>query len=238
MREKGGTTIAYALDGKDKIACLDFDGCYDENRLPNETVKEALSKCGATYTEHSLSGEGFHILGKTDGMDLRTFSKDGSLEFYQKDHFISLTGNGTVYTKLESFDTPEMKEFLSRKCEKREEWRGVCKGMNGLSTMSDKDVVEKASNAKNGDKFKRLYAGEDLQNNHSNSDMSLMHLLAYWCNGDKEQMLRIFATSGLFRPNKSPDYYECTAIKALRSMPVKSTYTPTIPKNTGGNGKR
>ena len=238
LREKGGTTIAYALDGKDKIACLDFDGCYDENRLPNETVKEALSKCGATYTEHSLSGEGFHILGKTDGMDLRTFSKDGSLEFYQKDHFISLTGNGTVYTKLESFDTPEMKEFLSRKCDKREEWKDVCKGVNGLSTMTDRDVVEKASNAKNGDKFKRLYAGEDLQNNHSNSDMSLMNLLAYWCNGDKEQMLRIFATSGLFRPNKSPDYYEGTAIKALRSMPVKSTYTPTIPKNTGGNGKR
>ena len=238
LREKGGTTIAYALDGKDKIACLDFDECYDENRLPNETVKEALSKCGATYTEHSLSGEGFHILGKTNGMDLRTFSKDGSLEFYQKAHFISLTGNGTVYTKLESFDTPEMKEFLSRKCEKREEWKGVCKGINGLSTMSDKDVVEKASEAKNGDKFKRLYAGEDLQNNHSNSDMSLMNILAYWCNGDKEQMLRIFATSGLFRPNKSPDYYEGTAIKALRSMPVKSTYTPTIPKNTGGNGKR
>ena len=91
--EKGGTTIAYALDGKDKIACLDFDECYDENRLPNETVKEALSKCGATYTEHSLSGEGFHILGKTNGMDLRSFSNDGSLEFYQKDHFISLTGN-------------------------------------------------------------------------------------------------------------------------------------------------
>mgnify|MGYP000938138210 FL=1 len=238
LKEKGGTTVAYALDGKNKIACLDFDECYDENRLPNETVKEALSKCGATYTEHSLSGEGFHILGKTNGMDLRTFSKDGSLEFYQKDHFISLTGNGTVYTKLESFDTPEMKEFLSRKCDKREEWKGVCKGVNGLSTMTDRDVVEKASNAKNGDKFKRLYAGEDLQKNHSNSDMSLMNLLAYWCNGDKEQMLRIFATSGLFRPNKSPDYYEGTAIKALRSMPVKSTYTPTVPKNTGGNGKR
>ena len=74
--------------------------------------------------------------------------------------------------------------------------------------------------------------------NHSNSDMSLMNILAYWCNGDKEQMLRIFATSGLFRPNKSADYYEHTAIKALREIPVKSTYTPTIPKNNGGNGKR
>ena len=137
-------------------------------------------------------------------MDIRTFSKDGDLEFYQKEHFIAMTGDGAGFYRLESFDTPEMKELLSRKCEKREEWKDVCKGVNGLSTMTDRDVVEKASNAKNGDKFKRLYAGEDLQNNHSNSDMSLMNLLAYWCNGDKEQMLRIFATSGLFRPNNRP----------------------------------
>ena len=238
LKEKGGTTIAYALDGKDNISCIDLDRCYDENGQPSALAKEVLSKCGKTYVEKSVSGNGLHIFGKTNGMDIRTFSKDGDLEFYQKEHFIAMTGEGAGYSRLESFDTPEMKELLSRKCEKREEWKGVCKGVNGLSTMTDRDVVEKASNAKNGDKFKRLYAGEDLQNNHSNSDMSLMNLLAYWCNGDKEQMLRIFATSGLFRPNKSPDYYEGTAIKALRAMPVKSTYTPTIPKNTGGNGKR
>ena len=238
LKEKGGTTVAYALDGKDNISCIDLDRCYDENGQQTALAKEVLSKCGKTYVEKSVSGNGLHIFGKTGGMDIRTFSKDGDLEFYQKDHFIAMTGDGTGYSSLESFDTPEMEELLSRKCEKREEWNGVCKGVNGLSTMTDRDVVEKASNAKNGDKFKRLYAGEDLQNNHSNSDMSLMNLLAYWCNGDKEQMLRIFATSGLFRPNKSPDYYEGTAIKALRSMPVKSTYTPTIPKNTGGNGKR
>ncbi len=238
LKEKGGTTVAYALDGKDNISCIDLDRCYDENGQPSALAKEVLSKCGKTYVEKSVSGNGLHIFGKTNGMDIRTFSKDGDLEFYQKEHFIAMTGDGAGYSRLESFDTSEMKELLSRKCEKREEWKGVCKGVNGLSTMTDRDVVEKASNAKNGDKFKRLYAGEDLQNNHSNSDMSLMNLLAYWCNGDKEQMLRIFATSGLFRPNKSPDYYEGTAIKALRSMPVKSTYTPTVPRNTGGNGKR
>ena len=238
LKEKGGTTVAYALDGKDNISCIDLDRCYDENGQQTALAKEVLSKCGKTYIEKSVSGNGLHIFGKTSGMDIRSFSKDGDLEFYQKEHFIAMTGDGAGYSRLESFDTPEMKELLSRKCEKREEWKGVCKGVNGLSTMTDRDVVEKASNAKNGDKFKRLYAGEDLQNNHSNSDMSLMNLLAYWCNGDKEQMLRIFATSGLFRPNKSPDYYEGTAIKALRSMPVKSTYTPTVPKNTGGNGKR
>ena len=238
VREHGGTTVAYALDGKDKVSCVDIDRCFDENGELSETAKEALKKSGATYTERSVSGNGLHIFGKTDGMDLRTFSKGGDLEFYQKEQFIAMTGDGAKTKDLVNFDTCGMKPYLESKCEKRIEWKGVCKGENGLSSMSDKDVVEKAREAKNGDKFKRLYAGEDLQNNHSNSDMSLMNILAYWCNGDKEQMLRIFATSGLFRPNKSADYYEHTAIKALREIPVKSTYTPTIPKNNGGNGKR
>ena len=238
VREHGGTTVAYALDGKDKVSCVDIDRCFDKNGELSETAKEALKKSGATYAERSVSGNGLHIFGKTDGMDLRTFSKGGDLEFYQKEQFIAMTGDGAKTKDLVNFDTCGMKPYLESKCEKRIEWKGVCKGENGLSSMSDKDVVEKAGAAKNGDKFKRLYAGEDLQNNHSNSDMSLMNILAYWCNGDKEQMLRIFATSGLFRPNKSADYYEHTAIKALREIPVKSTYTPTIPKNNGGNEKR
>ena len=73
--------------------------------------------------------------------------------------------------------------------------------------------------------------------------MSLMNRLAFWCNGDKEQMLRIFATSGLFRPDKSPDYYEGTAIKAIkdtsgRFQQTQNTYKPKPPVNNLGNGKR
>ena len=143
-RENGATTVAYALDGKDKIACIDLDRCYREGEQPSAFVDEILSKCGKTYVELSLSGNGLHIFGKTEGMDLRSFSRDGDLEFYQKEHFIAMTGKGAGYSRLESFDRPEMKEILSRKCEKRTEWKGTGKGVSGLSTMSDKDVVEKA----------------------------------------------------------------------------------------------
>ena len=127
-----------------------------------------------------------------------------------------MTGNILDDNKLESFDTPLMKELLERKCDKRPSTQGVGKGIEGLSTMSDRDVVEKAIASKHGDTFKALYEGQDIQNNHSNSDMSLMNRLAFWCNGDKEQMLRIFATSGLYRENKSPEYYEYTATKAIQ----------------------
>lgn len=214
--ENGGVTLAYALDGKGGICCIDLDHCFDANHHLSDLAQEVRNRAGKTYTECSISGNGLHLFGKTNGMDLRSFSKDKDLEFYQKSHFIALTGDTLGNNELLSLDTPQMKTFLESKCEKRVKWNGTGKGMEGLSSMSDRDVVEKAYKSKHGEIFRALYEGKDLQNNHSNSDMSLMNRLAFWCNGDKEQMLRIFATSGLYRENKSPDYYECTAIKAIQ----------------------
>ena len=246
--ENGGVTLAFALDGKDGIACIDLDGCIDENGKRSELADEVLRKCGKTYIETSVSGKGLHIFGTTQGMDVRAFSRDGDMEFYQKSHFIAMTGDGTGFVNLESFDKPDMKSLIERKCDKRGEWKGAGAGIEGLSTMSDRDVVEKAYKAKHSETFKALYEGQDLQNNHSNSDMSLMNRLAFWCNGDKEQMLRIFATSGLFRPDKSPDYYETTAIKAIRdtteryqpnmSNPTNTVKKPPVNNSGSGFGKR
>ncbi|MCD8373282.1 MAG: hypothetical protein LUD27_08295, partial [Clostridia bacterium] len=109
----------------------------------------------------------------------------------------------------------------------------------GLSIMTDREVVERACSGKHGDTFRRLYNGEDLQHNHSNSDMALMNRLAYYCNGDKEQMLRIFATSGLYRPDKSPEYYEHTAMKAVRDNTgrlASQSLSARKPVNTSSNG--
>lgn len=240
--ENGGETLAFALDGKDGICCIDLDHCKDKDGKYTPLASEVLQKCGKTYIEESVSGTGLHIFGKTDGMDLRTFSRDGDLEFYQKAHFIAMTGDGAGYAELASFDTQDMKSLLERKCDKRRELKGAGQGVEGLSSMSDRDVVEKACASKHGDTFKALYEGRDLQNNHSNSDMSLMNRLAFWCNGDKEQMLRIFATSGLYRENKSANYYEGTAIKAVRDTTSrfqpseKSPQSPAI-KNAGTFGK-
>ena len=44
-------------------------------------------------------------------------------------------------------------------------------GESGLSQMDDRELLEKTFSAKNGDTVRRLYRGEDLRHNHSNSDM-------------------------------------------------------------------
>lgn len=56
-------------------------------------------------------------------------------------------------------------------------------------------------------------------------------------------MLRIFATSGLYRPDKSASYYEGTAIKAVRDtasrfQPQTQSALKPIVSNNNGNGKR
>ena len=209
-------------------------------------IAERVIQCAnKTYTEYSLDGNGLHILGTTHNTDLRTFGKDEDLAFYRKSHFVAMTGDGAGYSRLTSFDTSDMKALLERKCEKRQDWNGAGKGVEGLSAMGDRDVVEKASAAAKGDVFFALYRGEDLKMNREKSDMSLMNRLAFWCNGDKEQMLRIFATSGLYRSDKSPDYYENAAIKAVqdtmdRYQPKdKPTDKPRASKPSGhGSGKR
>ena len=239
-KEHGGVALAYALDGTDGIACIDLDHCVGKDGKRSALADEVLSKCDKTYAELSVGGKGIHVFGRTKGSDLRSFSKEGDMEYYQDRHFITMTGDGAGYSRLESFDTPEMQSLLERKLERRTEWKNVGKGEAGLTQMDDRELLEKAFSAKNGDTVKRLYSGEDLRHNHSNSDMSLMNYLAFYSGGNVEQMTRIFATSGLFRPDKPASYYEYTAIKAAKDTPH---YTPPRASNSapkaasGGNSK-
>ena len=240
VKEQGGVCLAYALDGKDGIACIDLDGCMQENGDFSDIAQKAFIAANGSYAEKSVSGKGLHIFGKTKGMDLRSFSKDKTMEYYQSGHFIAMTGDNYGSSELRSFDTPMMMNVLESKLEKRTEWKHTGEGVEGLSSMDDREMLEKAFKAKNGDTVKKLYNGEDLRGNHSNSDMSLMNYLAFWSNHDIDQMLRVFATSGLYRADKPQSYYEHTAIKAVKGTPF---YTPPKASNNkpsgngSGNGK-
>ncbi len=232
-KENGGVCLAYALEWDSDIACIDLDGCMQENGDFSEIAQQAFNAANGSYAEKSVSGKGLHIFGKTKGADLRSFSKDKTMEYYQGGHFIAMTGDNYGSSELRSFDTPEMQTVLESKLEKRTPWVNTGMGVEGLSSMGDREMLDKAFAAKNGDTVKRLYNGEDLRGNHSNSDMSLMNYLAFWSNHDIDQMLRVFSTSGLYRADKAQSYYEHTAIKAVKGTPC---YTP--PKASGGGNNK
>ncbi len=69
-------------------------------------------------------------------------------------------------------------------------------------SLADDELVEKATKAKNGDKFARLFAGDtsDYDGDESRADAAFCVMLAFWTDRDFIQMDRIFRSSGLMRP--------------------------------------
>ena len=79
----------------------------------------------------------------------------------------------------------------------------------GDGIEDDDELIEKAKNAKNGDKFTRLWNGSSAgYPSDSEADMALCDMLAFWTGGDADQMDRLFRRSGLMREKWDDD---CTA---------------------------
>ncbi len=77
--------------------------------------------------------------------------------------------------------------------------------------LSDEEVLEKARNAANGRKFRKLHDEGNWEGLHypsqSEADQAEMSILLFWTGGDPEQVLRIFEQSALYRPQgKAADY--------------------------------
>ena len=66
--------------------------------------------------------------------------------------------------------------------------------------LDDDFLIEKARSSKQGEKFGALFDRGDMaeyENDHSRADAALLSILAYWTNGNGEQMARIFLRSRL-----------------------------------------
>ena len=80
------------------------------------------------------------------------------------------------------------------------------RGIDSLTHLSDRDIVEKASKTKNGEKFISLYNGITVYKNEEKDARSLLARIAMYTS-DEEQIMRIFKSSGQYREGKSDDYY-------------------------------
>ena len=111
------------------------------------------------------------------------------------------------------------------------------RGIETLTRMGDRDVVERASKTKNGEKFSQLYNGVSVLGNEEKDERSLMSRLAMFCNGDKEQLMRIFKSSGQFRDEKPNSFYEQMADQSIKFVErIKGDTKPIVP--SWGKGKQ
>ena len=89
------------------------------------------------------------------------------------------------------------------------------RGIDSLTRMDDREVVERASKTRQGTKFSALFNGFDVLGSEEKNERSLMARLAVHTS-DKEKLLRIFKASGQYRDEKPNAYYEKLADEELR----------------------
>ena len=74
--------------------------------------------------------------------------------------------------------------------------------------MTDEELIQKAKDAANGEKFERLWNGSTVgYDSHSEADMALCSLLAFWTGGDAHRMDRLYRESGLMRDKWIEPHY-------------------------------
>ena len=89
---------------------------------------------------------------------------------------------------------------------------------NGELQLEDAEVLERAFAARDGDKLRRLWAGEDAgYPSASEGDLALLSAFAFWTGPHgAEQLDRLFRASGRMRDKwERVDYRELTIAKAL-----------------------
>ena len=230
--------IGIRVDGK--IIAIDLDHCIEEGKICS-WAEEIVSHFQDTYIEISPSGKGLRIILLAP--DNYSYDKDkyyikkNNVEVYvagATNRFVTLTGNAIQKTdvvgNIDGFqwliDT-YMKRPISNS--------SIFTNEHRESYLTDESVIQKAMSSKQGEKFNKLWNGDTSDYpSHSESDLALISILAFYCNGNKEQIDRLSRRSNLFRTkwdefrgNKT--YGEITIDTALSG--IKEFYSPIVKTN-------
>ena len=196
------------------------DGIHIIFKCPLEG-SETLKKIKKSFGKNS-SKTGFKIFLKNEE------NSNVALEFYWKNRFFTMTGNELPESNDMEVDAESVRDNLLkigshfRVLVKENADKKLVGGSKPVS-FTDQELIDHALKTKNGQRFSDLYSGawESYTNDGSQNgaDMTFMNDLAFWTGRDRDQMERIFKSSGLWtedRENKKgQSYIETTLDRAI-----------------------
>ena len=116
------------------------------------------------------------------------------------------------------------------------------KGIESLTRMEDRDLVERASKTKQGAKFSALFNGVDVLGSEEKNERSLMARLAVHTS-DKDKLMRVFKASGQYHDDKPNACYERMAteemqfVSGLREKPAAPVASASAKAGRYANAK-
>lgn len=223
--------LGYILTG-DGLVCIDLDNCRDPETGEIADYARELVGDFETYREVSARKTGIHVFlyGALPGPRCVGYllpDKEGKVEIYRDAKYIAMTGHGIGGDSL--IDVANCQEQLDAlygrlfgQPEAEPEPATVRTAVAELE--EDYDILRRALDAANGEKFRRLYYGkwQDAYPSHSEADLALCAMLTFWTQ-DREQIDRIFRTSALMRDKWERDDYRDRVLG--RALDRTETYT-------------
>ena len=227
--------VGFVFDEDGMVTGIDLDDCRDPDSGDLEDWAGELLDDVPTFTDVSPSGTGLHLYGLgfvPDGGNRGDVpDAPGHVEMYDSGRFFTVTGDrvdGTPATVEQvndgidavharyvrddhDVDTDSDDAGATADGGAVEAGSPGSKGGGktpdpGSSGLTDAEIVEKAKNAENGDRFADLWNGRATgYDSHSEADLALCGLLAFWTGGDRQQMDRLFRDSGLYRDKWDED---------------------------------
>lgn len=230
--------IGFVFSEDDPFVGVDLDDCVQDGSLTRGAL-DVIERLDS-YTEGSPSGTGVHVICKGYIPHERNRSGDvegmKELEIYEDGRYFTMTGQHLDGTP----DTPkQVGKELYALCKEVFGTAAKNQGETAAGTpnvLEDRELVEKAKRGKNGAKFRRLWNGDTGEyQSHSEADLALCNILAFYTGGDRAQINRLFQQSGLYREKwDRDDYRQRTINKALEGR--TEFYEPSEPSDMGPRG--
>lgn len=233
----------------DSIAGIDIDHCMKDGKL--SAMAADIVEMMDAYTEISPSGEGLRILFLAPGFRYDTgkyYIKDSKqgLEIYiagMTQRYLTVTGN-TLRSRDILDRSDRLQTILDKYMKRPQQPTQTAAPMPGSpADISDRELLDKAMNARNGGQFKSLWEGSITNYpSQSEADQALCNLLAFWTGKDAARMDALFRQSGLMRDKwnrrqSGTTYGAITIQKAIASCGEVYTPPQERPQAPQGAGK-
>lgn len=193
--------IGFMCDGS--FVGIDVDHCRNKETGEITAWAQAIIDRFPTWGYVTPSKEGFRLVIHAKKPGPRC--KKGNVEIYEEKRFFTWTPEQLPGTPDEIVNCQaELDAFYAEVFPTPEKSDKIVNLTNLPCSNSDETILEKASNARNGAKFTRLWRGDTSgYATLSEADLALCEFLSYWgAGGDVFTIDRLYRKSGLYREDK------------------------------------
>jgi hypothetical protein len=197
--------IGFALTADDPFTVIDLDACRDPETGEIEPWAWEIVQRLNSYTEISPSGTGVHIVLKA--VLPVAGRRKGRIEAYYSGRYVTVTGDALAGYDVIHERADELAAWSAATLQLEHSLPAVSLHVVPPPTMADADILERASAARNGDKFRRLFLAGDTSGypSQSEADQALLCMFTFYTR-DPAQLQSLMRQSALYRADKDERY--------------------------------